>query len=257
MKSKNKTLKIVLISLIFLILIGILVTLSILYLTKEEWTLLGKSTLETLLQTLISTCVAYLFGIPIGIILNITSKNGLKPNKYINFILGLIVNILRSVPCLILVVICMPWTRAWFLKGSGEWYTILLPLFVTAFGFASRMVEQSLNEVPTGEIEAFKSLGASDFEIIKEVLLPESKASLISGVAVTSITLLGYTSFAYNIGAGGLISSIYTYYSRNTGNFMESWYFWVLIIVVVIIVQLMQEAGLYLAKKLDKRRKLK
>lgn len=257
MKSTNKIIKIVLISLIILLLIGGFITLCCIYFTNDQWSVLWQSTYETVIQTVISALLAYAAGIPVGVLLNITSKNGLRPNKYINFIVGLIVNILRSVPCLILVVICMPWTRAWFSRGTGAWYTILIPLFVTAFGFAARMVEQSLAEVPSGEIEAFKSLGASDFQIITKVLLPESRSSLISGVAVTGVTLLGYTSFAYNIAAGGLISTIYTYYSRHTGNFMESWYFWALIIVVVVIVQLIQELGLFISKKLDKRRKLK
>ncbi len=257
MKSNSKIIKIVLISLICLGLLGGFITLCCINFTQDQWSVLWKSTYETVIQTVISALLAYAAGIPVGVLLNITAKNGLKPNKYINFIVGLIVNILRSIPCLILVVICMPWTRAWFSRGTGEWYTILIPLFVTAFGFAARMVEQSLGEVPSGEIEAFKSLGASDFQIITKVLLPEARSSLISGVAVTGVTLLGYTSFAYNIAAGGLISTIYTYYSRNTGDFMNSWYFWALIIVVVVIVQLIQELGLFISKKLDKRRKLK
>lgn len=119
------------------------------------------------------------------------------------------------------------------------------------------MVEQSLAEVPAGEIEAVRSLGATDFQLIIKVLLPEAKASLITGVAVVAVSILGYSSFAYNIGAGGLISGIYTYYTRNTGNYLASWQFWLLIVIVVIIVQLVQEAGLKIAKKTDKRRTLK
>lgn len=257
MKSNKDIEKIALISMVCVILLGVFITLCCIFFTKDQWSVLLQSTFETIIQTLISCVLAYAAGIPVGVLLNITAKNGLRPNKPINFILGLVVNILRSVPCLILVVICMPWTRAWFTRGTGAWYTILIPLFVTAFGFAARMVEQSLAEVPSGEIEAFKSLGASDYQIITKVLLPESRSSLISGVAVTGVTLLGYTSFAYNIAAGGLISTIYTYYSRNTGDFMSSWYFWALIIVVVVIVQLIQELGLFISKKLDKRRKLK
>ena len=166
-------------------------------------------------------------------------------------------NVLRSVPCLIIIVLCIPWTRAWFGRGTGEWYTILIPMTVCAFGFVSRMVEQSLAEVPAGEIEAVRSLGATDFQLIIKVLLPEAKASLITGVAVVAVSILGYSSFAYNIGAGGLISGIYTYYTRNTGNYLASWQFWLLIVIVVIIVQLVQEAGLKIAKKTDKRRTLK
>ena len=212
---------------------------------------------ETLTMTFLSTLFAYILGLPCGVLLNVTSKNGIKPCKWINFIVGLIVNVLRSVPCLIVIVLCIPWTRAWFGKGTGEWFTIIIPMTVCAFGLVSRMVEQSLAEVPAGEIEAVKSLGATDFQRITKVILPAAKASLITGVAVVAVSVLGYTSFAYNIGAGGLVSGIYTFYSRNTGDYLSSAFFWVLIIIVVIIVQLIQEAGLKIAKLTDKRRTLK
>lgn len=212
---------------------------------------------ETLAITVLSTGFAYILGLPCGVLLNVTSKNGLKPCKWLNFAVGLIVNILRSIPCLIIIVLCIPWSRAIFGKGTGEWYTILIPLTVCAFGFVSRMVEQSLAEVPAGEIEAVKSLGATDFQIITKVLIPEAKVSLITGAAVVAVSIIGYTSFAYNIGAGGLISGIYTYYTRHTGDYLKQGIFWVLIIVVVLIVQLIQELGLKVAKKIDKRRLLK
>lgn len=212
---------------------------------------------ETLTMTFLSTLFAYILGLPCGVLLNVTSKNGIKPCKWINFIVGFIVNVLRSVPCLIVIVLCIPWTRAWFGKGTGEWFTIIIPMTVCAFGFVSRMVEQSLAEVPAGEIEAVKSLGATDFQLITKVILPEAKASLITGVAVVAVSVLGYTSFAYNIGAGGLVSGIYTFYSRNTGDYLSSAFFWVLIVIVVVIVQLIQEAGLKIAKLTDKRRTLK
>lgn len=212
---------------------------------------------ETLAMTFLSTLFAYILGLPCGVLLNVTSKNGVKPCKWINFIVGLIVNVLRSVPCLIVIVLCIPWTRAWFGKGTGEWFTIIIPMTVCAFGLVSRIVEQSLAEVPAGEIEAVKSLGATDFQLITKVILPEAKASLITGVAVVAVSVLGYTSFAYNIGAGGLVSGIYTFYSRNTGDYLSSAFFWVLIVIVVVIVQLIQEAGLKIAKLTDKRRTLK
>lgn len=221
------------------------------------FTEIATMTGETLTMTFLSTLFAYILGLPCGVLLNVTSKNGIKPCKWINFIVGLIVNVLRSVPCLIVIVLCIPWTRAWFGKGTGEWFTIIIPMTVCAFGLVSRMVEQSLAEVPAGEIEAIKSLGATDFQLITKVILPEAKASLITGVAVVAVSVLGYTSFAYNIGAGGLVSGIYTFYSRNTGDYLSSAFFWVLIIIVVIIVQLIQEAGLKIAKLTDKRRTLK
>lgn len=222
-----------------------------------NWANLPTMLGETLLVTLISTVAAYILGLPVGVFLNVTAKNGLSPNKIVNFIVGLIVNILRSVPALIVIVICMPWTRAWFGRGTGEWYTMLIPMTVCAFGFVARMVEQSLQEVPAGEIEAVKSLGANKWQLITKVLIPESRSSLITGVAVVAVSIIGYTAFAYNIGAGGLISGIYTYYTRHTGDYLSSAYFWVLIVLVVVIVQLLQEAGLKIAKKFDKRRKAK
>ena len=211
---------------------------------------------ETLGMTLISTALAYLIGLPIGVLLNVSSKNGLRPNRALNLVLGIIVNILRSIPCLIIVVICMPVVRGIFGTGSVHWYTMLVPLFVASFGFVARMVEQSLSEVPQGEIEAVRSLGATDFQIIYKVLIPEARSSLLNGLAVVLVSILGYTSFAYNIGAGGLISGIWEYYARNTGSYLESPYFWVLIIVVVALVQIIQELGLYLAKRVDKRRRV-
>ncbi len=222
-----------------------------------DWANLFTLTWQTLAMTIISSICSYIIALPIGILLNVTSKKGLCPNRPLNLIIGLIVNILRSIPCLVLVVLCMPATRKIFGVGTGEWYTILLPLIVSAFGFVARMVEQSLNEVPAGEIEAIKSLGASNFQIIMKVLLPEARSSLISGFAVSSVSILTYTSFAYNIGAGGLISGIWSYYTRHTGNYLESATFWILIIVVIILVQIIQESGLFIAKKIDKRRILK
>lgn len=212
---------------------------------------------ETVGVTAIATLFAYVLGLPCGVLLNVTGKNGLKPCKWLNALVGVIVNILRSIPCLIIIVLCIPITREIFGRGTGAWFTILIPLTVCAFGFVSRMVEQSLAEVPAGEIEAFKSLGATDFQIVVKVLLPEARVSLVTGIAVVAVSILGYTSFAYNIGAGGLISGIYTYYTRHTGDYLGSALFWIMIVLVVLIVQGIQELGLFIAKKIDKRKILK
>ena len=210
--------------------------------------------LETLAMVTISGALAYLVGLPLGVLLNVTSQKGLKPCKWLNFVLSLIVNILRSIPCLIVVVLLMPTVRAILGKGTGEWYTIIIPLFVTSFGFVARMVEQSLAEVDKGKVEAVQSLGGTNFQIITKVLLPEARSSLIGGLAVTLVSLLGYTSFAYNISAGGIIAGIWRYYSQNTGDYLEHPVFWIMIIVVILLVQLIQELGLAISKKLDKRR---
>lgn len=213
-----------------------------------------KMILETLGMTFISCTLAYVFGLPIGILLNVTSKKGIIPCKWLNTILSLIINILRSIPCLIIVVLLMQTVRDIFGKATGSWYTIIIPLFVTSFGFVSRMVEQSLSEVDNGKVEAIESLGATKFQIITKVLLPETKASLVSGLAVTLVSILGYTSFAYNIAAGGLIAGIWKFYSHNTGSYLSKPFFWIMIIIVILIVQGIQEFGLLISKKIDKRR---
>ena len=210
--------------------------------------------LETLAMVTISGALAYLVGLPLGVLLNVTSQKGLKPCKWLNFVLSLIVNILRSIPCLIVVVLLMPTVRTILGRGTGEWYTIIIPLFVTSFGFVARMVEQSLAEVDKGKVEAVQSLGGTNFQIITKVLLPEARSSLIGGLAVTLVSLLGYTSFAYNISAGGIIAGIWRYYSQNTGDYLEHPVFWIMIIIVILLVQLIQELGLAISKKLDKRR---
>ncbi len=216
-----------------------------------------KAIYETLLMSTISLVLAYIVGLPLGILLKVTSKTGLKPNKIINLILGAIVNFLRSIPCLIITVMLLPLTRILLGKGTGEWYTMVIPLFFSSFAYVARIVEQSLTDVDNGKIEAIKSMGASDFMIVRKVLIPEARSSLLLGVCVTFVNIIGYTSFAYNIGAGGLIASIYAYYMGHSKNFETSPVFWILIVIVVIIVEVVQELGLYLAKKLDKRRILK
>ncbi len=215
-----------------------------------------KITTETLLMTFISTVLAYIVGLPLGIALKVSGKNGLKPNKVINIFLGVIVNFLRSVPCLILTVILLPLNRALLGRGTGVWYAMILPLFFSTFAFVARNVEQSLQDVDNGSIEAAKSLGATNLQIIKDVMIPEARSSLIIGFTITLVNVLGYTSFAYNIGAGGLISEIWSYYTRNTYDFLESYVFWLMILIVVVLVEVVQEIGLFVAKKLDKRKKL-
>ena len=187
------------------------------------------------------------------IILYNSSKKGLKPNKIINTILGTIVNIFRSIPCLLLIIIFIPVTNVIFGKGSwsGNWYSMIVPLVAASFAFIARMVEQSLTEVPYGVVEASKSLGASNLQIVTKVLLSEAKPSLISGFAVTVVSIIGYTSFAGYIAGGGLIVEAFNlgYYGTNKFGM------WICILFVVIIVQIIQESGLYLSKRIDKRRK--
>ena len=213
-----------------------------------------EATLETIGIVFISTFLAYLIGLPLGVLLNTSSKNGIKPNKYLNTILGLVINILRSVPCLIIIVIALPLTRKVFGRGTGEWYVMIIPLFLASFAYVARVVEQSLADVDKGVVEAAKALGASNFQIVRKVLLKESRSSLIMGLAVTLVSIIGYTSFAYDFAGGGLISLIYSTYRNRPSDYLKSVSFWITLIIVVVIVQLIQQLGLLLAKKLDKRR---
>ena len=218
-----------------------------------NWSNILAAFKDTLLMTTISTLIAYILGLPIGVLLYVTSKKGLKPNPIINTILGTIVNIFRSIPCLILIIILIPLTNFVFGKGSwsGNWYSMIVPLVFASFAFIARMVEQSLSEVNLGVIEAAKSLGASNWQIITSVLLVEAKPSLISGFAVTVVSIIGYTSFAGYIASGGLIVEAFNlgyYGTQKLG-------MWICILFVVIIVQVIQEGGLLISKRIDKRRK--
>ena len=213
-----------------------------------------KAINETLGATFISTLLAYIVGIPLGTLLYVTGKNGICKNRVINAIFGFIVNILRSIPCLLLIVILMPLTRHVFGRATGKWFTIIIPLFFASFPFVSRMVEQSLQEVDSGVIEAPKSLGATPFQIIRKVIFSEAKSSLISGIGVSAVSILGYTAFAYEIGAGGLIATAYARYQLNTS---DPWNIniWIIILLIIAIVQAIQEIGQLISKKVDKRRK--
>jgi len=210
--------------------------------------LLGKGILETLYMTVVSTFMAYVFGLPLGVLLCITDENGIYPIPVVNKLLGLIINFLRSVPFLILLVFILPLTRAIVGTTIGSTATIV-PLVVGASPFVARMVESSLKEVDSGVIEAAQSMGSSTFQIIYKVLLPEAKPSLILGAAITITTILGYSAMAGFVGGGGLgtIAVNYGYY-RYQRDIMA-----VTVILLVLIVQAFQEIGMRIAKMADKR----
>ena len=218
-----------------------------------NWIQLLEALRDTMLMTVISTVIAYIIGLPIGVLLYVTSKKGLIPNTIVNTILGTIVNIFRSIPCLLLIIVLIPITNVIFGKGSwsGNWYSMIVPLVFASFAFIARMVEQSLTEVNSGVIEAARSLGASALQFIRKVLLSEAKPSLISGFAVTVVSIIGYTSFAGYIAGGGLIVEAFNlgYYGTDKLGM------WICILFVVIMVQLIQECGLFISKRNDKRRK--
>ena len=140
-----------------------------------DWHEFGVAIGETVAMTLISTFLAYLVGLPLGILLYNTGKKGLSPNRPVNLIVGILVNILRSIPCLILIIVLIPLTRGVFGRATGAWYAMIIPLFFASFAYVSRVVETSLNEVDQGVVEAAKSMGASRSQIIMKVLLSEAR----------------------------------------------------------------------------------
>lgn len=203
---------------------------------------------ETVYMTLISSVFAYLIGLPLGVILNITDKKGIAPHPKLNGILGFVVNFFRSIPFIILMVAMLPVAK--FLVGTmiGN-KAVIVMLVVAAAPYVARMVESSLNEVNVGVIEAAQSMGASNFEIICKVLVPEAKPALITGAAISVVTILGYSAMAATIGGTGLgqIAIIYGH-QRSNGDIT-----WICVFLIWIIVQVIQELGRYVAVKTDKR----
>lgn len=203
---------------------------------------------QTLYMVLVSTLLSYIFGLPLGIFLVMTDKDGITPIPILNSILGAVINIFRSIPFLILLVLLIPFTRAIIGKGIGSTATIV-PLVVGASPFIARLVESSLKEVDKGVIEAAQSMGASPFEIIYKVMLPEAKPSLIVGSAIAVTTILGYSAMAGFVGGGGLGDIAIRYgYNRYEFDIMA-----VTVILLVILVQIFQEVGMRIAKKTDRR----
>lgn len=205
--------------------------------------------LQTLYMTLASTLIAYVLGIPMGVILVACDKDGVKPLPIVHKILDIIVNITRSIPFLILLIAVIPITR--FITGTtiGSNATIV-PLVMAAAPFIARMVESSLREVDKGLIEASLSMGASPFQVICKVLLPEAKPSLIVGAAISTTTILGYSAMAGIVGGGGLgdIAIRYGYYRYENGVMI------VTVVLLVLVVQVFQEIGMKIAEKQDKRK---
>lgn len=209
-----------------------------------------QGTVDTLIMTCVATILAYVIGIPLGILLVVTSPNGLRPNRIVSTIVGWIVNIGRSVPFIILLVALIPFTR--FIVGTSLGVPgAVVPLVVTAAPFAARMVEQSLEETDSGLVEAAQSFGASTWQIVWKVYLKETLPSLVRGAAITFVTLFGYSAMAGTVGAGGLgdIAIRYGYQRFQT----DVMIFAVLLCVVLVIV--FQAIGDVTARKIDKRRR--
>lgn len=210
--------------------------------------MLLEGTAATLYMTLLSTFFGYLIGLPMGIVLAVTDKDGIRPNAVGYRILDFIVNLTRSIPFLILLILVMPLTKLIVGQSYGAVATIV-PLTIAAAPFIGRMVESSLKEVDKGVIEAAQSMGAGTFTIIWKVLLAEARTSLLVGVTIAIGTILGYSAMAGVVGGGGLgdIAIRYGYYRYETDIMI------VTIVILVVLVQILQGIGMMLSKKLDRR----
>ncbi len=203
---------------------------------------------ETIYMTLISSAIAYLIGLPLGVILCITDDKGIQPNRPVNKILGFVVNFFRSIPFIILMVAMLPVAKLIVGTSLGNKAMIVM-LVIAAAPYVARMCESSLSEVSAGVIEAAQSMGANNFEIIMKVLIPEAKPALITGAAISVVTILGYSAMAATIGGSGLgqIAIIYGHQRSNPD------ITWICVFLTVIIVQIIQELGMFIVKKTDKR----
>ncbi len=201
---------------------------------------------ETLQMTVISTIASMIIGIPLGVILVVTSKGHILANKFINNILGAIVNAGRSIPFIILMVAIIPFTR--MVVGTSIGTTAAcVPLTLSAIPFLARLVETSIKEVNFGVIEAAQTMGASPFQIIKKVLLPESKSNIVDNVTVLVVNLISYSAMAGAIGGGGLGDIAIRYgYQRFQGDVMIA-----TIIILIVMVQVCQMIGDTISRRLN------
>ncbi len=216
--------------------------------TNEMTIMMADGVRETLFMTLLSTLFGYLLGLPMGVALAVTDKNGIRPNAVVYKILDVTANVVRSVPFLILLILIMPLTKLLVGRSYGTAATVV-PLTVAAAPFIGRMIESSLGEVDHGVIEAAQSMGASTMTIIIRVLLVEARTSILVGVTIALGTILGYSAMAGIVGGGGLgdIAMRYGYYRY------EKEIMFVAVILLVVLVQIFQTIGMKMSVKLDRR----
>ena len=210
--------------------------------------MLGVGILESIYMTFVSSFIAYLIGLPLGVLLVVTDKEGIAPLVPLNKALGVIVNLVRSIPFIILLISVMPFTRLIIGTTLGP-TAVIVPLIIASAPYIARIVESSLKEVDKGVIEAAQSMGATPLQIIYKVLIPEAKPSLIVGGAIAVTTILSYSAMAGIVGGGGLgdIAIRYGYYRYETEIML------VTVIILVLIVQVIQEAGFKWMNRADKR----
>ncbi|MDD7333789.1 MAG: ABC transporter permease [Lachnospiraceae bacterium] len=217
--------------------------------TSDIFRMLWAGTGETLLMVFASTALGYVIGLPVGVLLTISDTDGISPHPLLYKILDIIINITRSIPFLILLILIQPFTKFVVGKSYGTVATIV-PLTIAAAPFIARMVEGSLKEVDHGVVEAALSMGAGKMTIVIKVLIAEARTSLLVGVTIALGTILGYSAMAGIVGGGGLgdIAIRYGYYRYETGIML------ITVLVLVILMQVLQWLGTLLSKKLDRRR---
>ncbi|NLV79543.1 MAG: ABC transporter permease [Rhodococcus sp.] len=207
------------------------------------------ATLETLYMVGVSFVLTVVGGVAVGIVLQVTSPSGLRPMRALNTVLGVIVNLFRSLPFLILLIALIGVTR--FIVGTAIGPTAaIVPLTIGAVPFFARIVESALREVPRGRVEAAQVMGATDGQIVRKVLVPEATTALVAGATLTLVLLVGYSAMAGVIGAGGLgdFALVYGYQRFNTPVLL------VAVVVLIIMVQIMQSAGDAIIRRLAHRR---
>ena len=211
--------------------------------------LVGTSTLQTLLMVLFSTVFSMILGFPLGVLLSITKANGIMPRKALNQVLSRIVNVLRSFPFIILMIVLFPLSRLIVGTSIGTAATIV-PLSIAAAPFVARVIESALNEVNPELVQAAKSMGSTNMQIILKVLIPEALPSLVDGVTLTIINLIGYSAMAGAIGGGGLgdLAIRYGYQRFRTGIMAAA------VIVILVLVELIQFFGSKISARLLAKR---
>lgn len=219
-------------------------------LMKNYGELLWQGVADTIYMTVVSTLMACILGLPIGILAVVSSPKGIHPMPVFHKILGAVINIGRSIPFIILLIAIMPLTR-WIVGTALGPNAVIVPLVISATPFFARLVENSLNELDAGVIEAARAMGAGDMQIIWHVMLPEAKPSLILSMSLGAITIVGYTAMAGAVGGGGLgdIAIRYGYYRKEWDIAV------VTIVLLVAIVQIIQSIGQFVSDKMDKRKK--
>ncbi len=212
--------------------------------------ILSEATGQTFVMVIFSTIFSLIIGLPLGILLCTTdSQTGLKPRKFLNQTLSIIINILRAIPFVILVILLFPFTRAIVKTAIGTKASIV-PLTIAAAPFVARVIESSLKEVDPGVVQAARSMGSTNWQIIVKVLLPEALPSIVNGITLTIINLIGYSAMAGTVGGGGLGDVAIRFgYQRYRVEYMIG-----AVAIILILVEIIQVIGTAISNKMQKRR---